>query len=106
MSQTDHKLSLKEAIDMTTRFRTDFSRGQLPFAETFNKSIFAELAKQPGCVSIRAYFGMDTSNQVKLIFVGVNDKNEDILPVAGTEGLLFEYGQRCPPLCATGPLNL
>lgn len=112
LGQTDHNIPLEEAVKMVTRFRKELpvilkpeyaTKNVLPFAETFNKSIFDKLAKLPGSVGIRSYLGMDESRNVKLIFVAVNDKNEDILPVEG--GAIFEYGQRCPPVCATGPLN-
>ena len=38
-----------------------------------------------------------------MIFTAVDDKNNDILPDQG--GSLFEFGDRCPPICGVGPLN-
>jgi hypothetical protein len=36
-----------------------------------------------------------------LVFVGVNDKNEDIVFVNNeSENIIVEDGQRCPPLCS------
>lgn len=115
LEQINHKISLKDAIDLTTRYRKEMSgmlkpeyanKGIVPTAETFNKSIFSDLASQPGCVAIRSYLGMDEKKNVILIFVGVNDKNEDILPdTQGGSGSIYEYGQRCPPACGVSPLN-
>lgn len=111
----NHEISLEEAIKMTTRFRTEIQSmfkpeiaaiGVLPISETFNKSIFEDLVMQPGCVAVRAYFGMDSNNQVRLLFVGVDDNNNDILASTDEQaGYIFEYGQRCPPICAASPLN-
>jgi hypothetical protein len=110
MPVNEHEIPLKDAVEMVTRFhkelknivQPDYST-TLPFAETFNKTVFTTLNAVPGSVAIRAYLGLDDKKQVRLIFAAVNDKNEDILPDQG--GALFEYGQRCPPLCPVGPLN-
>jgi hypothetical protein len=115
----NHNISLPEAIDMTTRYRKDkdlilkqeyAGKDRLALCETFDRAAFDELLQEPSCVSVRAYFAMDNEKNVKLIFVGVNAKNEDILPsgqvtAAGGPSIL-EFGQRCPPICpASGPLN-
>jgi hypothetical protein len=106
----NHDISLNEAIQMVTTYRQELKNilqpdysSALPFAETFDKSVFSKLATVPGSVSVRAYAGLDDKKQVRLIFVAVNANNEDILPDEG--GSLFEFGQRCPPVCGTGPLN-
>lgn len=116
LQQINHEISLQEAINMTTRFRTEMqsmlkpeyaNTGVLPISETFKKAVFADLALQSGCVGIRAYLGMDEDNKVRLIFVGVDDENTDILDSTELQrGYIFEYGQRCPPICGgAGPLN-
>lgn len=111
--QINHKITLDQAVGMIKRYRQQYKMltqsefaSSLPYAETFNKTIFADLANQPDCVAIRSYLGMDDQNNVRMIFVGVNDKNEDILPAeTGDGGSIYEFGQRCPPICAVSPLN-
>ena len=79
----------------------------LPICETFERAAFEELLAVPGCVSIRAYFGMDEELNVKLIFVAVNDKNEDILPQVDSTMMMrtsddvpiIDNGSRCPDDC-------
>jgi hypothetical protein len=115
LQNINHEISLQEAIAMTSRFRTNMESmlkpefsgiGILPLCETFEKSIFEDLALQSGCVAIRSYLGMDANNLVKLLFVGVDDNNNDILVSGNVEtGYIFEYGQRCPPICVASPLN-
>jgi hypothetical protein len=115
LEHIQHEITLEEAVEMTTRYRTEMpsklkpefaGSGILPISETFNKTIFADLDSQPGCVAIRSYLGMDEDQHVRLIFVGVNDENDDILPDdSGEGGSIYEYGQRCPPICGVSPLN-
>ena len=110
MPLNEHEISLEEAVALVTRYRKELKNivqpnyaSALPFAETFSKDVFAKLNEVPGSVSVRAYLGLDEKKQVRLIFTAVDAKNEDILPNDG--GALFEYGQRCPPVCSGGPLN-
>lgn len=140
LDQLNHGIPLSQAIEMTARYRPfreailkpEFQGMELlPLSETFNRAAFEKLLAQPGCAGIRAYLGMDAEKKVKLIFVGVNDANEDILPskpiaasAAATSGItppgatadgdddddddggVVEEGQRCPPLCPpSSPLN-
>jgi hypothetical protein len=110
MPQTNHEISLNQAVTMVTNFRNQLSKmlqpdyqGALPFAETFDKSAFETLVEENGCTSIRAYLGLDEKKQVRLIFTGVAADGNDILPDSG--GAIFEVGNRCPPTCGVGPLN-
>ena len=115
LKEINHAISLQKAIEMTTRFRTEIKVifkpeysgvDILPLSETYKKSIFDELGRHEECVAIRAYLGMDKNNHVRLIFVGVDDDNNDILSGSNEQGgYIFEYGQRCPPICGVSPLN-
>ena len=115
LQQINHEISLREAIVMTTRFRTEIQSmlkpeyagiDILPISETFKKSIFVELVRRAECAAIRSYLGMDENKHVRLIFVGVDDNNNDILALGCEQGgYIFEYGQRCPPICGISPLN-
>jgi len=122
LEQINHDIPLSVAIEMTKKFRSEKKKilkpeyeGKdiLPHCETFSRSAFDEILQQPGCVAVRAYFAMDNDKNVKLIFVGVTDKNEDILPLSegsgisasgsrSAGGVIKEEGQRCPPICPTG----
>ena len=115
LKQINHEISLQEAIVMTTRFQKEIQSmlkpeytgiDILPKSETFKKSIFVELVRRAECAAIRSYLGMDENNHVRLIFVGVDDNNNDILASGHAHGgHIFEYGQRCPPICGISPLN-
>ena len=120
---TRHRITLDNAKQLTKKYRDNKkkilkdeygNKPTLPICETFDRDAFEELLAVPGCVSIRAYFGMDEELNVKLIFVAVNDKNEDILPQVqilpeGDTGMLAmssdddvpisNTGDRCPPTC-------
>lgn len=108
----NHSIPLQLAVDMTKKYRAEKDiivkpgyTNLLPLSETFDKAAFEALAQQAGCVSIRCYLGMDQDMIVRMIFVGVNDKDEDILPTDNT-ALIMENGFHCPPVCgAASPLN-
>lgn len=109
-SQKDHGISLEKAVELVTRFRTELGsivqpgfENALPFSETFSKDVFESLVQQSGALGVRAYLGLDEAKQVRLLFVATNEKGEDILPDSG--GSIYEYGQRCPPICSAGVLN-
>ena len=114
-------IPLQQAVEMTTLYRKEREnilepkfKGQniLALSETFERVDFDAVLAEPGCVSLRIYYGMDESLKVHAIIVGVNDKNEDILPSAAAptladgDGGIVEEGTRCPDLCPPGsPLN-
>jgi hypothetical protein len=119
MSQTNslpstgaHFISLTEAVDMTTLYRSDKetilatayqNQDILPLSETFNRDAFDTLLAKEGCEGLRIYYGMDENLNVHAIIVAVNEENEDILPDSTqntiTENDIVEEGQRCPDLC-------
>jgi hypothetical protein len=126
MESTKHLISLDQAKKMTKKFREDkrqivkdefHGKHIIPTCETFERDAFDQILKQSGCVGVRAYYAMDDDKKLHLIFVGVNSKNEDILPPVSTGiaqdaaqlegiGVVVENGTRCPADCPpTSPLN-
>ena len=109
----DHYISLDRAIDMTKRYREnresilsekDKGKNLLPLSETVNKEALLSFFNNPVCAAVRIYYGMSDDRQVHAIIVGVNDKNEDLLPhatsVTGSDSaIIVEDLQRCPPAC-------
>jgi len=106
-------ISLQDAIDMTSRYRTYKETilastyknlSILPVCESFDRDVFDDILVQNDCTRVRIYLGMDSNYKVKMVFVGVDSKNEDILPT-GSE-LIAEDGFRCPTQCPpSSPLN-
>lgn len=111
-----NEISLDKAIDMTTLFRDQVERivnpdlaGQniLPRSETFDRAIFDKILSQAGCVKIRVYSGLSPDLQRHSIVVGVNEKDEDMLPASaataasGGDGgnSIGEDALVCPPIC-------
>ena len=109
-------ISLQQAIDMTTRFRDQNEAGgkmDIPRSETFDRAVFDQILSQTGCVKLRIYSGLDEKMGYRIIIVGVNEKDEDMLPdtltsEATTDGgkTIGEDGMTCPPICPpSSPLN-
>lgn len=110
-----HFISLSEAEDMTSRYRTnrnsilqeDYQDDDLlAVCETFDREAIDALLEQEGCQKIRIYYGMEEDLKVHAILVGVNSEDEDMLPGPGVEAVIVEKGMRCPPMCPpSSPLN-
>jgi len=97
-----HVISLQEAIDMTSLYRSNIPAG-MANSETFKKESVVALLNQPGCVSLRIYYGKKENDTIHAILVGVNEKGEDMLQ---TSDLILEDSHRCPPECPTPPSPL
>jgi hypothetical protein len=115
-----HFISLQEAIDMTTLYRsqrenilkTNFqNQSILPLSETYDKLPFATIMAKQGCTGLRIYYGMTEDLKVHAIIVGVNAEGEDMLPPENAiletdEEDIIERGNRCPDICPPeSPLN-
>ncbi|MEP6749369.1 MAG: hypothetical protein ABJB86_16660 [Bacteroidota bacterium] len=114
-------ITLAQAIEMTTTYRKEKEniltaeyrgKGILPVCETFEKASFTALLGETDCQYIRVYLAMDEDLQIRVIVVGADSKNADILPVAGLAkpldggGNIVEDGIRCPDLCPPpSPIN-
>ena len=118
LPSSSHFISLEQAIEMTTRYRNEKLTitkpaygSKLLNCETFNRKAFDKILAEADCVAVRIYFSMDDDLAVKIIAVGVNDQDEDILPPEGSvpedeDEVIVEFGQSCPPLCPPpSPLN-
>lgn len=98
-----HLISLQEAIDMTSRYQADTPAGMVN-SETFNKESVSALLSQPGCASLRIYYGKQKDGTIHAILVGVDEHGADMVQPSN---LILEEGARCPPICPTtsSPLN-
>lgn len=106
-------ISLQKAMEMTTLYRKEKEviiarefkgKDLLARCETFDRDIFDVILAKPACKGIRVYYGMDEGLKVHAIIVGVNDKDEDILPAITAEltegdGDIGEDAKRCPTDC-------
>jgi hypothetical protein len=107
---TIHSIPLKDAVIMNRTYRAMKeiildprfqNQGILPTCETFDSNAILDLLGQPGCSSLRIYYGMDAENKVHGVLVGVDANDNDMLPLkddeAGVE--ILEMAKRCPSVC-------
>lgn len=107
-----NQISLSEAVNLTTRFRSN-PAVDLPFNETFDAFSVLKLLNQSECTAFRIYYGRKPDNSICSILVAVNSKGEDILPpsqitnmTTEDEGIILEDALHCPPACPpASPLN-
>lgn len=122
----NHRISLQKARQLTQKFREVREKisipGQagidlFPVSETFSREGFDALLAQPGCTSVRIYYGLDDQG-LHAVIVGVDANNRDILApltistnsttadisetttTTGDE-IILDEGIRCPPSCPT-----
>ncbi|MFT6923962.1 MAG: hypothetical protein ACJA1C_002982 [Crocinitomicaceae bacterium] len=109
---TYNALSLATAQEMTFAWqdlrRPDSDIGY-PKSYTIDRADFIEIFNQPHVVSVRAYPGVKTDpetgeNVVTLIFVGVDNDNNDIIPnTTGATGI-YDFAFPCPSTCGCSAL--
>ncbi|MBL0883467.1 MAG: hypothetical protein IBJ16_09025 [Chitinophagaceae bacterium] len=97
-----HLISLEEAIDMTSRYQAEIPAGMVN-SERFNKESVLALLSQPGCVSMRIYYGKQKNDTIHAILVGVDESGADMVQ---TSNFILEEGDRCPPNCPIPPSPL
>jgi len=102
----NHLIPLDQAAEMTKYYRSmkeeilaaKFkNKNILPICETFDRDAFDNILQQNGCKKVRIYFGMDDNELVKMVVVGVNDQDADMLPA--NDPVIIEMGIRCPNIC-------
>src|SRR5690606_5420423 len=122
----NHSISLKQAIDYVTRFRTrkkDLFKPEhvesnvFPSSETFDREAIDNLLSHPKCIKLRIYNGMSEDLNIRMVLVGVDENDQDILPLNENkilngddddddEPIIVDEGIRCPPVCPPpSPLN-
>ncbi len=95
----DHTIPIEEGAALTAEFRKKFSTQ--PKGYFFSKDTIQSMLDQTGSVGIRFYFGAASDGKLKLVFVGVESNENDIITeTVGDSGFL------CPPNCgSTNVLN-
>ncbi len=98
-------ITLSDAIALTKTYRDNkdgilepkVNPDVLPICETLDRADFDALLAQKDCQKIRIYLGMTEKLDIRIIAVGVNSDDEDILPTG--DELIMENGARCPYVC-------
>jgi hypothetical protein len=97
----NHDISLADASALTARYRQQFTTTNPTLGEYFGKQSIQNLLNQINCVGVRIYYGLDASNNPKLILVGVNGAGNDM-----TQGSILDFGFPSPPHSSSNnPLN-
>jgi len=90
----DHKISLKDATELTKRHRKEAPAAG--HAEFFHREAFDTLLAQPGCAGIRIYHGKGTKGEHHSVMVGVDASGADMVSAG-----IMQQGAPCPPFCDT-----
>lgn len=114
----NHFISLQEAIEMTSLYRTEKEnilkppfqqQNILPLSEAFDRAPFDTVLSKTGCAGLRIYYGMGEDLKIHAIIVGTDGEGKDMIPESLSlteEEDIIEKGNRCPDLCPDeSPLN-
>jgi len=89
-----HEITLAEAATMTLAYQNATQFQGLTVAVKFDRIAYDEILAQPGCVAVRSYFSLDTTNALTLVLVGVDVNNNDL-----TNGKIMDRAVKCPDYC-------
>ena len=90
----DHGISLADAAAMTKRYRNANINDSL--GGFFGREFLEKLLKTSECVGLRYYFALDDSNVLKVVLVGADQNEEDLL-----DDGIAEFSLACPSHCAS-----
>jgi hypothetical protein len=93
----DNEISYNDAALLTQNYRDAQAPGSnYVKGEYFSKASLELVLDQSGCVGIRIYYGLDENNVQRLVIVGVDANENDMVT-----GQILEHGTLCPPHCGT-----
>jgi hypothetical protein len=110
MTPIQHSISLEQAIELTTRFRTNRPE-DMPICETFEKDSVRKMLQAYGAEKLRIYYGQKENGEICAVLVAADEAGNDILPEQNKangedDALILEESYRCPYLCPPeSPLN-
>lgn len=93
-------IPLEEAAELTANYREQNPDKAIGFF--IGKDILLDLLAQEDCQGIRTYMGCEENGDIKLVMVGADSNEDDIL----ANGLVADKLFACPPYCSrTNALN-
>lgn len=115
LNSLNHLIPISEGATMVQNFSgvretmlaPGYSNDALPLYETFNLQAVHDILVQPTAVGFRVYLGMDATQKIRVVMVGVDPDGMDIIqryqnnPAGSYPGeefsiLVEESGQRWP----------
>ncbi|QJX47672.1 hypothetical protein HMJ29_12255 [Hymenobacter taeanensis] len=82
----DSSSELNKASQWTRNYRNQ--NPNAPKGHCIKKEQLEAILSQPGCEGIRAYYGLDDDGNRKLVLVGIDANENDILSETGVDTLL------------------
>lgn len=93
------QISLNEAASITANHRSANPNGV--WGHFMGKEILMAILNQSGCVGIRCYHAIGTDGNKQLVYVGVDQNENDIIT-----GIIADRCKPCPSFCSVqNPLN-
>ena len=96
-------ISLETARERKKSFAASFAAPGTRTAHFIGRDIIEKIFAQPGCVGVRVYYG-NSGTGSEIMFVGTDDKGNDMLPASGNNYIIADDVIPCPPYCAENGL--
>ena len=87
-------INLTQAETETHAYQNEQQFQGLTKSCAMDKSAYQQLLAQPGVEKVRTYFGLDSSNRLSIVVVGVDAQGDDI-----TNGVILGDSKYCPNFC-------
>jgi hypothetical protein len=88
-----HEITLSDAVKYVQNFRKTTPTPEIN-GGTFDRGAIDKILAQPGCASLRIYYGRDENGKPNLVLVGVDAVGKDM-----TKNTIMERQAPCPPYC-------
>jgi hypothetical protein len=89
-------ITLQDASSWTSNYRNSSSYNGIK-AIFYGKAKIAGIVNQTGCVGVRVYYAIDTTDTPVMVLIGVDANGNDI-----ESTMILERGIICPPNCGGG----
>ncbi len=90
-------ITLNQAETETHAYQNSIQFQGLTKSCAVNVSDYATIMAQPGCVKVRTYFALNSSNILSIVLVGVDANGDDL-----ANGVLVGNPEPCPFYCPKG----
>lgn len=91
-------ISLQNAAALTRNYRNNSGQSNPIRGQFLGSNKLMELMKQTGAVGLRIYYGASEAGVPKIVVVGVDSDENDIL---GEDPLILDTSMPCPPNCSS-----
>lgn len=102
-------INLATAKKWAANYRATLKNPDDTVAHYFGFEIIQKILREPGCVGLRIYYGIDDKGAKQLMIVGADAKGNNLLPSSvelkdGDDNTIADNSMPCPVFCPNNGL--